>query len=202
VSDGCGQEITSLHGQFATPNYPSVYPNNLKCKWNISVPMGYHLMLNFTQFQLEWVDDCEYDYVVVKSKNGTFGKYCGQRNVEVEEPKSRAAAPKDPLFIYDSRLEVDFHTDYSNENEVHGFEAHFAAIDIDECLLDNGGCSHFCHNFIGGYYCSCKMGYRLARDKKSCIGWYFCRLVGIIILKVNQTHKNDERRFYNILLPF
>ncbi len=31
---------------------------------------------------------------------------------------------------------------------------------------------HFCNNYIGGHYCSCKIGYLLDKDKKSCIGKY------------------------------
>lgn len=122
-------------------------------------------MLNFTQFEVEWAEDCEYDYVLVNSRNGTYGRYCGQRNaVETEAP------PDKPLIIHDTNMLVEFHTDFSNEVAQHGFEAHFAAVDMDECATDNGDCNHFCHNFIGGYYCSCKMGYQLSDDKKTCIG--------------------------------
>lgn len=166
-SENCGQIISGLHGYFSTPNYPAVYPNDLKCKWNISVPNGYYMMLNFTQFELEWETKCGFDFVLVRSKNGTFGKFCGQRNL-VEPPKPELP-PKQPLMIHSNDIEVELETDFSNDVEVHGFEAHFAAIDVDECANDNGGCNHFCHNFIGGYYCSCKIGYRLRKDMKTCI---------------------------------
>ena len=34
-------------------------------------------------------------------------------------------------------------------------------VDIDECLVANGGCQHDCHNTEGGHRCSCrfKQGY-------------------------------------------
>ena len=145
-----------------------MYPNKLSCIWNITVPNGYRLQLNFTEFELEWTDYCSYDYVKVKGNNGTIGKYCGKRT---EKPLPYVTAPpKEPIYSLDNSLEVFLHTDFSNEIEVFGFEAHFAALDINECLLNNGGCSQLCHNFIGGYYCSCRMGYTLHDNERDCIG--------------------------------
>ena len=37
----------------------------------------------------------------------------------------------------------------------------FISLDINECDVLNGGCSHFCTNTNGHYYCSCPMGYEL-----------------------------------------
>ena len=34
-------------------------------------------------------------------------------------------------------------------------------IDVDECHVKNGGCSHTCINSDGGYSCTCKNGYTL-----------------------------------------
>ena len=45
-------------------------------------------------------------------------------------------------------------------------------IDIDECLVGNGGCEHNCHNTVGGVECSCDEGYVLALDGRSCGGKY------------------------------
>ncbi|CAI5763385.1 peptide, CUB and EGF-like domain-containing 2 isoform X2 [Podarcis lilfordi] len=41
-------------------------------------------------------------------------------------------------------------------------------MDIDECQASNGGCDHFCRNTIGSFDCSCKKGYKLLTDEKSC----------------------------------
>lgn len=43
-------------------------------------------------------------------------------------------------------------------------------LDIDECKSHNGHCLHYCHDTKTGFYCSCKTGYELTDDKKSCQG--------------------------------
>ena len=42
--------------------------------------------------------------------------------------------------------------------------------DINECLVNNGGCGHNCRNTIGSYNCYCNTGYQLHSDKHKCIG--------------------------------
>ena len=46
----------------------------------------------------------------------------------------------------------------------------FIMTDIDECSKGISGCAQDCKNTIGSYTCSCKSGYRLGKDLKSCIG--------------------------------
>lgn len=42
--------------------------------------------------------------------------------------------------------------------------------DIDECQSNNGGCDHFCKNTVGSFDCSCRKGFKLLTDEKSCQG--------------------------------
>lgn len=43
--------------------------------------------------------------------------------------------------------------------------------DINECALDNGGCSEMCENTNGSFFCACEGDERsLAADGKSCVG--------------------------------
>ncbi|XP_053687238.1 uncharacterized protein LOC128736775 [Sabethes cyaneus] len=41
--------------------------------------------------------------------------------------------------------------------------------DIDECTVNNGGCSHTCLNTLGRAFCVCPAGYMLDDDWKTCI---------------------------------
>ena len=40
--------------------------------------------------------------------------------------------------------------------------------DINECLVNNGGCSHNCTNTVGSYYCVCATGYLLQPNMHDC----------------------------------
>lgn len=46
----------------------------------------------------------------------------------------------------------------------------FFVTDIDECQSNNGGCDHFCKNTVGSFDCSCRKGFKLLTDEKSCQG--------------------------------
>ena len=44
------------------------------------------------------------------------------------------------------------------------------SLDVNECAISNGGCAHKCHNTNGSYVCSCRSGYTLQTNGKTCIG--------------------------------
>ena len=45
--------------------------------------------------------------------------------------------------------------------------------DVDECLYNNGNCSHDCINTQGSYYCECPTGYILQPNRRDCAGEYY-----------------------------
>ena len=61
-----------------------------------------------------------------------------------------------------------------------------SSLDIDECLMDNGGCVHVCNNEMGTFSCSCTTGYELQPDGTTCTGEkIYC--VQLIFCKDNNT---------------
>uniref|UniRef100_A0A915AIW5 EGF-like domain-containing protein n=1 Tax=Parascaris univalens TaxID=6257 RepID=A0A915AIW5_PARUN len=56
-----------------------------------------------------------------------------------------------------------------------GFQGTRCQYDINECLIDNGGCHHDCVNTIGTFYCRCFPGFQLGSDRTKCIDIDECR---------------------------
>ncbi|XP_067418841.1 membrane frizzled-related protein [Emydura macquarii macquarii] len=80
----CGGSLTSLEGQFSTPNHPQRYPHQQLCVWQISVPAGHVIELQFRNFSLESQEDCSFDFVEVHDSAGTgapslLGRFCGSQ---------------------------------------------------------------------------------------------------------------------------
>ncbi|XP_033096152.1 mannan-binding lectin serine protease 1-like [Anneissia japonica] len=152
-----------MFGQLYSPDYPATYANNLNKLWNITVPRGFKVELFFQDFDLEFSKDCEYDYVKVSTDEAVLGQFCGGSKIGVD------STPGDVKFTSTgNQMAVVFHSDYSNEHNFYGFSAHYRANDINECDTENGGCDHYCHNYLGGFYCSCRLGYELHADRLSC----------------------------------
>ncbi|XP_075028578.1 mannan-binding lectin serine protease 2 [Calonectris borealis] len=102
----------------------------------------------------------------LSSGGRTLATLCGKNSTDTEE------APGNKTYVsIDNNLMVVFRSDYSNEKPFTGFEAFYAAEDVDECkqLFDGEPlCNHHCHNYVGGYYCSCRIGYTLHENKRTC----------------------------------
>ncbi|XP_047923694.1 mannan-binding lectin serine protease 2 isoform X2 [Anser cygnoides] len=158
--------LQKMYGRITSPDFPNTYPNHKERIWNITVPKGYSIRIYFTHFNLELSYLCEYDYVKLSSGGKTLATLCGKDSTDTEE------APGNKTYLStDNTLTVMFRSDYSNEKPFTGFEAFYAAEDVDECkeLFDGEPlCNHHCHNYVGGYYCSCRIGYTLHENKRTC----------------------------------
>ncbi|KAM3922957.1 mannan-binding lectin serine protease 2 [Leptodactylus fuscus] len=166
-SDGFCIELTGLYGKISSPGYPKPYPNEQLITWDIRVPEGHRIKIYFTHFDLELSYLCEYDFVELKSQGTVVAHLCGKESTDTEKAPGNA-----PFYSMDNKMTVTFRSDFSNEKEFSGFEAFYTAEDIDECEKpdeDTEICDHFCHNHIGRYYCSCRGGFNLHTDKKTCI---------------------------------
>ncbi|XP_056397731.1 mannan-binding lectin serine protease 2 [Hyla sarda] len=160
-------ELTGLFGRLSSPGFPKPYPNDQTVTWDITVPEGHRVKIYFTHFNLELSYLCEYDYIELKSQGTLLSRFCGAESTDTEK------APGDSSFYsLGNKMTVTFVSDYSNEKAFSGFEAFYAAEDVDECEKpdeDTEVCDHFCHNHIGGHHCSCRAGFTLHKDKKTCI---------------------------------
>ncbi|KAM6214738.1 complement C1s subcomponent [Rhynchocyon petersi] len=154
----------TMYGEILSPNYPQAYPNEIEKMWNIEVPEGYGIHLYFTHLDLELSENCAYDSVQILSGGMEEGILCGQRTSKI---------PNSPIVeefqVPYNKLQVIFKSDFSNEERFTGFAAYYVAVDVNECTdFSDAPCSHFCNNFIGGYFCSCPPEYFLHDDKRSC----------------------------------
>ncbi|KAM8903623.1 mannan-binding lectin serine protease 1 [Spinachia spinachia] len=155
-----------MFGTLKSPDFPDPYPRDTVLRWNLSVPDGFHIKLYFSHFHLEPSYLCEYDYVKVEAEEEVLALFCGGEETDTE-------AVPDQKIITSSRnsMSLLFFSDFSNEERYSGFMAHYSAVDVDECSERTDEdllCDHRCHNYIGGYYCSCRHGYLLHFDNRTC----------------------------------
>lgn len=165
-----------LHGEVTSPLYPKPYPNNYETTTVIRVPTGYRVKLVFWQFDVEPSEGCFYDYVKISADKKTLGRFCGQPGSPLGNPPG-----KREFMSQGNKMLLTFHTDFSNEENgtmmfYKGFLAYYHAVDLDECTSQHNlaeddsqpRCQHLCHNYVGGYFCSCRPGYELQKDGHSC----------------------------------
>ncbi|XP_069837920.1 scavenger receptor cysteine-rich domain-containing protein DMBT1-like [Dendropsophus ebraccatus] len=87
VSDGnrfysCGGILTESHGRITSPYYPSLYPRNSQCTWEIRTAPNTSIELNFVRLDLESSGNCTYDFVTIyDGPPGSFllGTLCQSR---------------------------------------------------------------------------------------------------------------------------
>ncbi|XP_045714569.1 mannan-binding lectin serine protease 2 isoform X2 [Phyllostomus hastatus] len=155
-----------VFGRLASPGFPEKYANDQELRWNLTAPPGYRLRLYFTHFHLELSYLCEYDFVKLSSGPTVLATLCGWESTDTER-----APGNDTFYSPGNSLEVTFRSDYSNEKPFRGFEAFYAAEDIDECQVapeEAPPCEHHCHNHLGGFHCSCRAGFALHQNKRTC----------------------------------
>ncbi|KAJ1145249.1 hypothetical protein NDU88_011540 [Pleurodeles waltl] len=165
-SSGAMTAPNVMFGRIASPGFPDTYPNHVQRTWNLTVPQGYIIQLYFTHFDLELSYLCEYDYVKIITSGKEMALLCGRESTDTEE-----APGNKRYYSIDNSMAIIFRSDYSNEKRVTGFEAFYAAQDVNECdhqLNDEPICDHYCHNHLGGFYCSCRLGFSLHSDRRTC----------------------------------
>ncbi|NXP50865.1 C1S protein, partial [Heliornis fulica] len=157
-------DAASMYGEILSPNYPQVYPNDVQESWEIQVPLGYGIHLYFTYMDLEPSQNCEYDFVKIMSGGHVEGVLCGRKT-----PRAPDSSIVEEFHVPYNTLTMSFQSDFSNEEHFTGFAAYYVAVDLDECTdFVEEPCSHYCNNYIGGYFCTCPPDYFLYQDNKTC----------------------------------
>ncbi|KAG5269583.1 hypothetical protein AALO_G00203680 [Alosa alosa] len=114
-------------------------------------------------FSVNMLVHCQFGLL---SDQDELAVFCGKESTDTEQVPG-----DDVITSVGNALSVVFRSDFSNEERYSGFEAHYSAMDVDECSDRNDedlACDHLCHNYIGGYYCSCRYGYLLHSDNRTC----------------------------------
>ncbi|XP_052762286.1 protein SpAN-like [Mya arenaria] len=105
----CGAAIQSHYGEITSPNYPSNYPNNTNCVWNITGPPGSRLMLQFVDFQVLQSTNCVTDFVQMYFDGNSTIKLCGGFNRWKK------------WLTNENRFDIFFKSGFGNITEKRGF---------------------------------------------------------------------------------
>ncbi|XP_033102685.1 cubilin-like [Anneissia japonica] len=129
VTTGCDKQLTTLTGEFTSPNHPLNYPLNIDCVYTIVVDPIYKVVLTFDPFNVEFQDTCKYDFLQVIDKAGdTEKKFCGRYS--------------DPLIVQstNNKVVIKFHSD--NMTPSSGFRARYESWLLPTSAPVITGCPH------------------------------------------------------------
>ncbi|KAK1340038.1 hypothetical protein QTO34_018602 [Cnephaeus nilssonii] len=85
-SGECQEVYTAVRGNFSSPQYPSSYPNNVRCHWTIRLPPGYRVKVFFLDLELEEPNSltktCDFDHLAAfdgaSEEAPLLGSWCGR----------------------------------------------------------------------------------------------------------------------------
>ncbi|KAJ3608998.1 hypothetical protein NHX12_023526 [Muraenolepis orangiensis] len=107
----CGGQLTDLTGVFTSPYFPGFYPPQTTCEWNIQVPKGHFIKVQFTEFSLSepagGAGRCSQDYVEINDQ-----RLCGNKESSTV------------ITINGTKAVVRFHSDSSYVDS--GFSAKYS----------------------------------------------------------------------------
>ncbi|XP_063676687.1 dorsal-ventral patterning tolloid-like protein 1 isoform X1 [Bolinopsis microptera] len=158
-TSGCSSMIKESAGRVTSPNYPNSYESTLDCVTLIQPDMmGYVLVARILDLEMPDSQNCSEDYVEIRDgphqDSPLVTRLCGKSH-------------SDAIISVYGTLFIRFRSDSAGSGR--GFLLEFETEDFDECVTNNGGCSHFCHNTIGSFYCSCPQGMTLSKRGDYCI---------------------------------
>ncbi|KAG6937487.1 deleted in malignant brain tumors 1, partial [Chelydra serpentina] len=115
----CGGHLSGFSGTFSSPNYPSYYPNNARCTWEIQVEYNSYVNLVFDHVELEPRSNCAHDFIEIYAQqrytSTLLGRIC--------------TGGYQTFTSYSNRMTVVFSSDGSYQNT--GFHASYYTIFVD-----------------------------------------------------------------------
>ncbi|XP_063985313.1 cubilin homolog [Diachasmimorpha longicaudata] len=115
---GCGGRLFNYAGKFTSPMFPNNYRNDSECTWEVIVPKGSRVLLEFTTFDLGSSENCDTHLLVreTTSQEGSITTYC---------PSEHPAKYKSNS----NKVEVVYYTTVNNGGT--GWEINFLAVRED-----------------------------------------------------------------------
>ncbi|XP_019375093.1 PREDICTED: ovochymase-2 isoform X1 [Gavialis gangeticus] len=134
----CSSQDGKLRGNEGSLRFPEspkhFYENNQLCVWTLLVPKGMHILLNFSHFDVEPDTFCDYDSLLVYSKDDRLvGKFCGDD-------------PPLPILVGYNSMRLKFVSD--NKEYGAGFSMTYKAVSPD--ALPDSGCGSLAVLFKAG----------------------------------------------------
>uniref|UniRef100_A0A1I7X9P4 CUB domain protein n=1 Tax=Heterorhabditis bacteriophora TaxID=37862 RepID=A0A1I7X9P4_HETBA len=90
-----------MSGVIHSPNWPNDYKNDEECIWDIQVPLGYHVQIKFTHFDIEPSEQCINDALIISQEHSSrafapIGDYYFLfQDEEAHPPMCGIVVPKD-----------------------------------------------------------------------------------------------------------
>ncbi|XP_054708551.1 uncharacterized protein LOC129218337 [Uloborus diversus] len=121
VPEELNKTVSQMNGNLTSLNYPSNYLNDLDYIVEIIGPPNSRIVLTFHHIDLEWQEDCLYDYILLQTDLKDSGvKLCGEN-------------PNGKEFVSSgNKAYLSFHSDFSITAP--GYEASWEIVDLSVCL--------------------------------------------------------------------
>ncbi|KAL6081386.1 hypothetical protein STEG23_011991, partial [Scotinomys teguina] len=121
-SNSCGGVISSLSGSFSSPRYPTNYPTDMECIWEIRVAEKFNIELTIPSLKLEDIYGCPYDFVEVfdgkQMASLSMGKVCaGAELTFLSSSNSMTVVFKSDAMITNTGFYALYNTVHQDEKQ-------------------------------------------------------------------------------------
>ncbi|XP_076341493.1 blastula protease 10-like [Tachypleus tridentatus] len=86
IPQNLDQSFSGDYGTVSSINFPGHYINNLHYAMTIKGRPLTRIYIKFTHLDIEWQDQCMYDYISIRSDlNGPGTRFCGQHQNDLDK---------------------------------------------------------------------------------------------------------------------